>query len=246
MSNIFAENQSLFGSNRQIEIKNNGSGVYGLRPEKALNYGFGINHKFLLFERPFNIFIERYVTKFDDQVIVDWEESRKISFYNLEGKSQSKNFQIEMDYSPSNLINIRFAYKDYDVKADFKNGYLRVPMIAKNRFFSNISFESERNTKGAQWRYDFTHHFVGKQRFFSNQESSSSNFSPNYSLINSQITRAIDYNLELYLGSENIGNYTQKTPIIDSENPFGPNFDTSQVYAPIFGRMLYLGLRWNL
>ena len=81
---------------------------------------------------------------------------------------------------------------------------------------------------------------------FSNQESSSSNFSPNYSLINSQITRAIDYNLELYLGSENIGNYTQKTPIIDSENPFGSNFDTSQVYAPIFGRMLYLGLRWNL
>ena len=135
VSNIFAENQSLFGSNRQIEIKNNGGGVYGLRPEKALNYGFGINHKFLLFDRPFNIFIERYVTKFDDQVIVDWEESRKISFYNLEGKSQSKNFQIEIDYSPSNLINLRFAYKDYDVKADYMDGYLRVPMLAKTRFF---------------------------------------------------------------------------------------------------------------
>lgn len=246
VSNIFAENQSLFGSNRQIEIKNNGGSIYGLRPEKALNYGFGINHKLLLFERPFNIFIERYVTKFDDQVIVDWEESRKISFYNLEGESQSKNFQIEIDYSPSNLINLRFAYKDYDVKADYINGYLRVPMIAKTRFFSNVSFESERNTKGAQWRYDFTHHFIGKQRYFSNQEISSSNFSPNYSLINSQLTRAINYNLELYLGSENIGNYTQKTPIVDSENPFGPDFDTSQIYAPIFGRMIYLGLRWNL
>ena len=105
------------------------------------------------------IFIERYVTKFDDQVIVDWEESRKISFYNLEGESQSKNFQIEIDYSPSNLINLRFAYNDYDVKAEYINGYLRVPMIAKTRFFSNISFESERNTKGAQWRYavSYTH-----------------------------------------------------------------------------------------
>ena len=43
-----------------------------------------------------------------------------------------------------------------------------------------------------------------------------------------------------------MGNYTQKRPIVDSENPFGPDFDTSQIYAPIFGRMFYVGLRWNL
>ena len=84
-----------------------------------------------------------------------------------------------------------------------------------------------------------------KTKIFSNQNFIFQFFS-NYSLINSQLTRAIDYNLELYLGSENIGNYTQKTAIVDSENPFGPDFDTSQIYAPIFGRMIYLGLRWNL
>ena len=70
----------------------------------------------------------------------------------------------------------------------------------------------------------FYYHFIGKQRYFSNQEISSSNFSPNYSLINSQLTRAINYNLELYLGSENIANYTQKTPIIDSGKPFWTGF----------------------
>ena len=81
---------------------------------------------------------------------------------------------------------------------------------------------------------------------YTNKENLSSEFSPNYNLINSQITRAVNYQLELYFGSENIGNYKQKNPIIDSENPFGANFDTSQIYAPIFGRMFYVGLRWNL
>ena len=246
VSNIFAENQSLFGTNRLIEIENNGGGIYGLSPEKALNYGFGINQKFLLFNRPLNLFIERYTTRFIDQVIVDWEESRKIAFYNLKGKSLSNNFQIEIDYAPTNLLSIRLAYKDYDVKADYRNGFLNVPMIAKNRFFSNVSFETERSLKGGQWRFDFTQHFVGKQRLLVNREDFLKGFSPSYNIINSQITRAINYELELYFGSENIGNYTQANPIVDLENPFGPDFDTSQVYAPIFGRMFYLGLRWNL
>ena len=68
--------------------------------------------------------------------------------YNLEGESQSKNFQIEIDYSPSNLINLRFAYKDYDVKADYINGYLRVPMIAKTRFFQMYHLSLKEIQKG--------------------------------------------------------------------------------------------------
>jgi hypothetical protein len=38
----------------------------------------------------------------------------------------------------------------------------------------------------------------------------------------------------------------KKAPIIAAEDPFGINFDSAQVYAPVFGRMLYAGLRWNL
>ena len=41
-------------------------------------------------------------------------------------------------------------------------------------------------------------------------------------------------------------NTKQKNPILASDNPFGANFDTSIVYAPIFGRMFYSGLRFKL
>jgi hypothetical protein len=50
----------------------------------------------------------------------------------------------------------------------------------------------------------------------------------------------------VYAGVENLGDYTQKNPIIAADDPFGINFDSAQVYAPVFGRMLYAGLRWNL
>ena len=48
---------------------------------------------------------------------------------------------------------------------------------------------------------------------------------------------------EIYLGGENIGNFKQTNPIIGSDDPFGINFDSSQIYGPIFGGMIYSGLR---
>ena len=50
----------------------------------------------------------------------------------------------------------------------------------------------------------------------------------------------------MYLGGENIGNYRQDRAILDSDNPFGTNFDASIVYAPIFGNMYYAGLRFKI
>jgi hypothetical protein len=60
------------------------------------------------------------------------------------------------------------------------------------------------------------------------------------------LTRAFNNKFELYGGIENLGDYQQLSPIIGLEDPFGISFDTAQIYAPIFGRMFYAGLRWNL
>jgi hypothetical protein len=65
-------------------------------------------------------------------------------------------------------------------------------------------------------------------------------------LLNFQLTQIFNKNFEVYLGFENLANYLQKNPIIDSNNPFGPNFDSSLIYAPIVGAMNYFGLRYNL
>jgi hypothetical protein len=51
---------------------------------------------------------------------------------------------------------------------------------------------------------------------------------------------------EVYLGGENILDYRQDNPILGADDPFGPSFDTTFVYGPIFGSMYYAGLRFKL
>ena len=50
----------------------------------------------------------------------------------------------------------------------------------------------------------------------------------------------------MYLGGENITNYRQQNPIIDSQNPFGSTFDATRVWGPIIGTNVYLGIRLEL
>jgi outer membrane receptor for ferrienterochelin and colicins len=47
------------------------------------------------------------------------------------------------------------------------------------------------------------------------------------------------------LGGENIGSYKQEVILFLGGYPFGTDFDTSLVYAPIHGSLIYLGLRFN-
>jgi outer membrane receptor protein involved in Fe transport len=72
------------------------------------------------------------------------------------------------------------------------------------------------------------------------------NFSPSYSLVNAQVTRVFSKSLEVYVGVENLFNYQQERAILGADAPFGPNFDATIIYAPVFGRMVYTGLRYKV
>ena len=50
----------------------------------------------------------------------------------------------------------------------------------------------------------------------------------------------------VYLGAENLANFKQKNPIVSADNPYGTDFDATNVWGPVLGRRIYLGLRFNL
>ena len=52
--------------------------------------------------------------------------------------------------------------------------------------------------------------------------------------------------LEVYVGGENLLNYTQPNPIIGASDPFGPTFDATRVWAPILGTIVYAGFRMEI
>lgn len=250
MANIFAENQQLFATSRTINIVDEGGSVYGLDPEDAWNYGVSFIQKFKLNNRKGDITFDFYRTDFNNQIVVDWENPDAISFYNLDGKSFANSFQVEVNYEVLKNLDLRTAYKYYDIQTDYTSGRLQKPLQPKHRIFGNLSYETPLTAKGSQWRFDYTYNWLGEQRL-PNTNSNPEAFrlgatAKSYSLMNAQVTKVFSNTFEVYVGGENLTNYKQQNPIIDAENPFGSNFDSSIVYAPIMGRMFYAGLRFNL
>ena len=249
-ANVFAENQQLFASTRQIDIQSSGGKIYGLDPEVAWNYGLSYLQGFNLFNRKGDITFDYYRTHFQNQVVVDWENPQRISFYNLDGESYANSFQTEVNYYVDDFTSLRLAYKFYDIETDYFSGKLSKPLTPNHRLFANISYETKKIDDIKQWKFDLTYNFIGEQRLpdtsTNTVEYQLEEYSNSYSLLNTQITKVFTEKFEMYFGVENLTDLKQKNPILASDDPFGDSFDSTIIYAPIFGRMLYSGLRFKI
>ncbi len=250
-ANIFTENQNVFATSRSIHILNTEGKIYGLNPEIAWNYGISYLQGFLLFNKKADVTVDFYRTNFTNQVVVDYENSTEVNFYNLNGKSFSNSLQIEVNYHPVNRLDLRLAYKYYDVQTQYNSRKLEKPLIPKHRFFANIAYETPiPEGKKGNWKFDATYNWLDKQRFSSTEENPIAfqlpKYTPTVATLNAQITKVFSPTFELYFGGENITNFKQKKPILEANNPFGAYFDTTFVYGPIFGSTYYAGLRFTL
>lgn len=251
-ANIFTENQKMFASSRAINILDTNGSVYGLDPEIAWNYGASFSQKFTVFGKKSEVTFDYYRTDFVNQIVVDWENPREVNFYNLKGESYATSFQVELSMQITEGLDFRTAYKLYDVKTDYSYsaGKLDNPLIPKDRFFSNVSYETKIKDKGAQWKFDTTFNWLGEQRFSSTYGNPIAyklpEKTPTVATLNAQITKVFSTSFELYLGGENLTNEKQSDPILNSENPFEDTFDTTFVYGPIFGVSFYAGLRYKI
>ena len=249
-ANVFAENQQLFASSRQINLNDTGGSIYGLHPEIAWNYGVSYMQKFRVFDQNGDITLDFYRTDFQNKVVVDWENPQEISFYDLVGQSIANSFQVEINYNLVANFNVRMAYKYFDNTTDYKSGNLQKPLQPKNRFFANVSYETPLEDNGSQWKFDTTFNHIGRQRLPETDSNpiayQLSAYSNSFELLHTQITKVFSKKFEVYLGAENLTNIQQKNPILASDDPFGSNFDSTIVYSPIFGRTIYAGLRFKI
>jgi outer membrane receptor for ferrienterochelin and colicin len=249
-ANIFAENQKMFASSRQINILDSNGGIYGLDPEIAWNYGISFSQKFNVFGKKSEITFDYYRTDFVNQIVVDWENPREVNFYNLKGKSFANSFQAELNMNILEGFDFRTAYKYYNVKTAYTSGNLDKPLTPKHRVFVNVSYETLRKENGTQWKFDTTFNWLGEQRLSSTYgnpiEYKLPETTPTFATLNAQLTKVFSTAFEVYLGGENLTNEKQDNPILNSENPFEPTFDTTFVYGPIFGVSFYAGLRYKL
>ena len=238
--NAIMENSQVLVSSRRLIVEESP------RPEISWNFGGSLVSNISLKDKPLNIVADYFYTSFENQLIYDQDQSSSaLVIYNLEGRSFAHSFQLETKYEIIKYLDLKAAYKFYNVQMTTNGKLQQMPFVSRDRFFVNLEYA----TKYEKWKADFTWNWNGRKRLpdmsDSPEEFRRPNFSPNFSVINAQVSRGFRWG-SIYLGGENLFNYKQKHPIVDAENPFGNNFDASMVWGPIAGRVIYTGIRYKI
>jgi len=246
-ASIFSENLNIFASGRTLEIRNPSEDdiPYGLEAEVAWNYGVSYSQGLRIAEKELVLTADVYRTQFENQIIVDYENPSRVAFYNLQGESYSNSVQVKLDYELTTNLDVRVAYRLFDVKSTYEGELLQRPLVSRHRAFINTAYEAKND-----WHFDLTVNWRGTQRLPNTQSNPVEHRrlvnSPSYFLANAQISKRWGDKWDIYLGAENLFNYRQTDAVIDSQNAFGEFFDASIVWAPLFGRNIYVGFRYNV
>lgn len=246
-ASIIAENLGMLASARSFVLQSDGGdSPYGLNQEVAWNFGLNWRQTFIIQNRELIITLDGYHTRFDQQVVVDYDASpREVRFYNLDGKSFSNTFQAQMDYAVLGNLDLRIAYRFNDVQADYQQGRLERPFVARQRAFANLSYQIQ-----DEWDLDLTFNWQGAKRIPSTSANPTEfqrfERSPDFLVTNAQISKHFGERLRVYVGGENLFNFVQSNPILAANDPFGEYFDSSLIWGPIFGRMIYAGVHYTL
>jgi len=177
-------------------------------------------------------------------------DPHEVRFYNLDGKSYANSFQVEATYQLPFFRNFTLtgAYRYTDAKTDYRNANgvvrrLKKPLVSDYKGLITASYQ----TRLKKWQFDLTGQFNGGGRMPSPDASNplwDTGFDP-YQVWNLQITKYFR-KWSVYIGSENLFNFTQANPIIDASNPRSTNFDGTMIWGPVHGRKSYIGLRFNI
>lgn len=236
---LFTERVNLLASNRDIIIDNI------LEPEEAVNIGLNVIQKFTIGDINTSLAIDGYLTNFQNQVFPDFDRAvRQVYVENFKEKSQSRSVQVENKWEVSPQIDIKWAY-NYQWAARMQEGEMTpLPLIPRHKALAQTSL----NTLDERWQLDLTYKWRGTQRLPDTdaypQQYQQQSESPTFSMLDLQLTKRWQ-TFEIYGGIENIFNYRQNFPILGSDDPFGPYFDSSFNWGPTKGREFYLGFRYK-
>jgi len=235
-----SENNNLLASNRQFVFEEEA------KLEEAWNYGLNITQRYKVWGKNLTISTEYYRTNFINQYIVDTDrDATSVYLYNLDGKSYSNSYQIEVNTQPVKGLDLTMAYRINDVKTTINGELQQKPLVSKNKGLISISYK----TPLKKWQFDYTIQLNGGGRLpsmdgYPVDVQMGMNF-PSYTTMNFQLTKLFR-KWDLYLGVENLTGFKQHNPIIYPENPYNQYFDASQVWGPITGAKYYAGIRISM
>ena len=234
--NLIAENFGILASARRIVLNE------WIAREEAWNGGLNLSKRFKIGgDREASLTVDFYRTSFVSQAVVDLDvASDEVHIYNLDGESFSNVLQADFNIEPIDGFSVSLAGKLNDVWCTYHNVLMRKPYTSFWKGLLVLSY----HTRFEKWRFDLTTQLNGPLRLPLNKGSFQGETDA-YIYMLGQVTRKFK-RFELYGGIENITGYVQPHPVIGYDAPFSQAFDASVVYAPLMGRLYYIGLRFNV
>ena len=235
---VLAENSYMLASSRQLNIQDN------LKQESAWNYGVSASFYIPLGKEELSVTGEWFYTNFSNQVVMDLDSNpHAVSFYNLNGSSYANSFQVEASYPLFKGFTILGAYRWIDARTNYGGETMRKPLVSRYKALATASYE----TNLRKWQFDLTAQFNGGGRMPTPDANNPlwGNTFKSHTVVNAQVTKFFR-NWSVYIGGENLTDFTQKNPIIASDNPHGNDFDATMVWGPTMGRKIYVGARFNI
>ena len=239
--NAIADNAFILPSSRVLHIAD-------IRQERAVNTGVSTTFDFSqLSAFNFQLSLEYYYTHFLNSLIVDMDQDpHAVYLYNQTDVPGARSFahsaQIEatMEVLRGWTWTAAFRWTDVEQTTICPDGIARLrPKALTNRFKGIITTSYQ--TPLRKWQFDVTAQFNGVSRMPDGFELPFTW----YPQLMAQITKYWR-TCSLYVGAENMTNFRQEHPIIDSFHPYSSDFDASMVCGPVTGWKVYVGFRYDL
>ena len=200
-------------------------------------------------------------TQFAQQMVVDYGATQ-IDFYALDGRTSfTDNYQLDFSIDPVERFNITATFRYTNARQEYKGSEAPVekPMTSRFKGVLNLQYATNLN----KWIFDFTASLNGSCRVYDfmnmiNEDGSmttdpkdgvermyKNGRTPVYPMLYAQVTRRFK-GWDVYVGAENLTNYTQKNPIIGADNPRQAMFDASCIWGPLMGIKAHVGFRFTL
>ena len=247
-TDVITDNIGILATGRYIMFRN-GYKHYFDRMEEALTAGGSLTQTIsTINHNDMTISFDYFRTQLFHSVIADQEYSAyDIHIYDTNGKSFTNSYQVDLTWTPIERFDIfaTFRYTDSKYTIDRPDGtraLVERPLVSRFKTLLNLQYA----TRMRKWTFDVTAQLNGRSRIPTQTGNlADSEHSPIYPMFYAQVSRRIKH-WDIYIGCENIGNYTQKHPILNADNPYSSDFNSSLIWGPLMGRKFYIGVRFNL
>ena len=240
---VIVDNLGVMSSGRNLRIAGN------IQAEDAWTFGGNFTQYFRIGDRESNYFsFDYFRTGFNHKVVYDWDSGVSdsvVDIYDFNDATSGNNraftdtYQVDLSLEPIERFTAIATFRYSNAKISMKNrGLVDAPMTSRYKAVLNLQYATPMN----KWMFDATAQLNGPcvlPQFMGGGNSDV------YPMFFAQITKKLNM-VDVYVGVENIGNYTQKNPILNADRPFSKDFNAAMVWGPLMGRMFYIGMRYTM